>query len=131
MENARKDNYLSWEILFASARYYLQKASPADVYASPVFGSFHDLPPLMVHTGSQEILRDDASKIGELAAAAGVPVSVEIYDGMQHVFQAHRNASDAKVSLGRMGQFIRTHTPEPKNKVSVSAGAANSAEHRE
>ncbi|MGY9106381.1 MAG: alpha/beta hydrolase, partial [Alphaproteobacteria bacterium] len=134
MENAHKDNYLSWDTLFTSARHYLQKASPADVYASPVFGAFHDLPPIMVHTGSREILRDDASKIGELAAAANVPVSVEIYDGMHHVFQAYPNASDAKVSLGRLGQFIRTHTPELKNsgrksKVSVAGGVANSAKH--
>ena len=37
---------------------------------------------------AMEMLRDDASRLGDRAADAGVPVSVEIYDGMQHVFQA-------------------------------------------
>jgi acetyl esterase/lipase len=61
----------------------------------------------MVHAGSREILRDDASRIGERAAAAGVPISVEIYDGMQHVFQASPYVPEARVSLNRLGQFIR------------------------
>jgi acetyl esterase/lipase len=125
LENARRDDVLNWELLFASARHYLQKANPADMYASPVYGSFHDLPPIMVHTGSREILRDDASKIGELAAAAAIPVSVEVYDGMHHVFQAHPNAPEAKVSLARMGKFVRTHTPKSARTRSVATSAAD------
>ena len=120
IDNAHADNFLSWELLFASARHYLQKASPADMYASPIYGAFHDLPPIMVHTGSREILRDDASKIGELAAAAAIPVSVEIYDGMHHLFQANPDAPEAKVSLARMGQFVRTHTPNSETMRSVA-----------
>ena len=64
----------------------------------------------MVHAGSLEMLRDDASRLGDRAADAGVPVSVEIYDGMQHVFQANRYVPEAKVSLQRLGQFIRPRT---------------------
>jgi len=129
LNNAQTDKFMNWELLFASARHYLNKANPADVYASPVFGSFHDLPPIMVHAGSQEILRDDASKIGELAAEANVPISVEIYDGMHHLFQVNPNAPDAKVSLGRMGQFIRSRTPKSKKTASVAAGTSDPGEH--
>jgi epsilon-lactone hydrolase len=113
LQNAKNDGALSWELLFVSARHYLKKGSPTDPYASPVFASFHDFPPIMVHAGSLEILRDDASRIGERAAEAGVPVSVEIYDGMQHVFQASPYVPEARVSLNRLGQFIRARTPEP------------------
>lgn len=124
LENAQKDEYLSWELLFASARHYLQKAKPTDMYASPIYGSFHDLPPIMVHAGSQEVLRDDASKIGELAAAASIPISVEVYDGMHHVFQAHPHATEAKVSLGRIGQFVRKYTPHTASVRAVTPGTA-------
>ena len=65
----------------------------------------------MVHAGSLEMLRDDASRLGDRAAEAGVPVSVEIYDGMQHVFQANSHVPEARVSLQRLGQFIRQKTP--------------------
>ena len=112
IQNEKNDAILSWELLFLSARHYLKGANPADPYASPVFGTLRDFPPIMVHAGSHELLRDDASRLGELAAAANVPVSVEIYDGMPHLFQASLTASEAKVSLARLGQFIRTRTPE-------------------
>jgi monoterpene epsilon-lactone hydrolase len=109
MRNAETDSSLTWDLLFVSARNYLNGANPADPYASPVFGSMRDFPPIMVHAGSREILRDDASRLGELAAAANVPVSVEVYDGMQHLFQGS-SVPEAKVSLNRLGQFIRTRT---------------------
>ena len=112
IQNAKSDAVLSWELLFLSARHYLKGANPADPYASPVFGNLRDFPPIMVHAGSQEVLRDDASRLGELAAAANVPVSVEIYDGMPHLFQGSPSASEAKVSLNRLGQFIRARTKE-------------------
>jgi len=117
LQNAKTDNVLNWELLFVSARHYLKKTNPSDPYASPAFANFKDFPPLMVHAGSLEMLRDDASRIGDRAADAGVPVSVEIYDGMQHLFQANRHVPEAKVSLARLGQFIRTRT-------SVQANAA-------
>jgi epsilon-lactone hydrolase len=112
LQNAKTDAVLSWELLFMSARQYLKGANPADPYASPVFGNLRDFPPIMVHAGSHEVLRDDASRLGELAAAANVPVSVEIYDGMPHLFQGSPTGSEAKVSLTRLGQFIRSKTTE-------------------
>jgi acetyl esterase/lipase len=112
MQNAKNDAALTWDLLFLSARNYLKKTNPADPYASPVFADFKGFPPIMVHAGALEILRDDASRLGEKAAAAGVPVSVEIYDGMQHIFQANPYVPEAKVSLGRLANFIRQRTRE-------------------
>ncbi|HEX5282386.1 MAG TPA: alpha/beta hydrolase [Micropepsaceae bacterium] len=112
MRNAASDSVLSWELLFVSARHYLRGGSAADPYASAVYGSFRDFPPIMVHTGSREILRDDASRLGELAAAANVPVSVEVYEGMQHLFQVLSTVQDGRVSINRMGQFIRARAAE-------------------
>lgn len=112
LQNEKNDAALSWGLLFVAARHYLRKSSPADPYASPVFANFRDFPPIMVHAGSNEILRDDASRIGERAAEAGVSVSVEIYDGMQHVFQASPYVPESRASLGRLGKFIRARTPE-------------------
>jgi acetyl esterase/lipase len=76
----------------------------------------------MVHAGSAEILKDDASRIGDRAAEANVPVSVEIYDGMQHLFQANPEVQEAKVSLQRLGQFIRQRAGR------APAGAATAAQ---
>jgi monoterpene epsilon-lactone hydrolase len=107
LSNRKSDTVQDWETLFLSARHYLRKANPCDAYASPAYSSFTDFPPVMVHAGATEILRDDASKLGDRAAAANVPVSVEIYDGMGHLFQVESGRNEAKVSLSRLAQFIR------------------------
>ena len=70
---------------FVSARHHPQENNPMYPDASPVFAKFHGFPPIMVHAGSVEILRDDASRLGERAAEAGAPVSVEIYDGYARI----------------------------------------------
>ena len=114
-QNAVTDTELDWDLLFVSARHYLRKTNPCDPYASPAFTSFKDFPPIMVHAGSLEMLRDDASRLGDRAADAGISVSVEIYDGMQHVFQGNPRVPEARVSLQRLGQFIRSRTPAKQN----------------
>jgi acetyl esterase/lipase len=113
LHNAASDRLLTWETLFVCARHVLRKSNPGDAYASPAYASLKDFPPVMVHAGANEILRDDASKLGDRAAEAGVPVSVEIYDGMGHLFQAEPAPNEARVSLTRLGQFIRTRTSAP------------------
>jgi monoterpene epsilon-lactone hydrolase len=110
LNNRKSDTVLEWETLFLSARHYLRKSNPCDTYASPAYASFSGFPPIMVHAGADEILRDDASKLGDRAADACVPVSVEIYDGMGHLFQSEAGRSEAKVSLSRLAQFIRART---------------------
>ncbi len=107
LQNRKSDTVVDWEILFLCARHYLRKSNPGDAYASPAYASFAGLPPIMVHAGANEILRDDASKLGDRAASANVPVSVEIYDGMGHLFQLETGRNEAKVSLSRLAQFIR------------------------
>lgn len=113
LTNTKNDTALSWDLLFLTARHYLKKQSPADPYASPIYASFRDFPPLMVHAGSLEILKDDASRIGDRAAEANVPVSVEIYDGLPHLFQGDAEHPQAKVSMQRLGKFIRQRAGRP------------------
>jgi len=107
LNNRKSDTVLEWEMLFLCARHYLRKSNPCDTYASTAYASLTNSPPVMVHAGAQEILRDDASRLGDRCADAQVPVSVEIYDGMGHLFQAEPGRSEAKASLSRLAQFIR------------------------
>jgi acetyl esterase/lipase len=112
LKNRPTDDALSWELLATCARHYLKGASPADPFASPVYGDFRGLPPMMIHAGSLEVLRDDASRIGERAAAANINVNVEVYEGMPHLFQGLPELSESKVSLTRAAAFIKARTPE-------------------
>lgn len=49
-------------------------------YASPLFGSFEGLPPLLLQAGDAEVLRDEISLLAHKASLAGVFVRHEEYD---------------------------------------------------
>ena len=76
---------------------------------SPVFGNWQGLPPLLVHTGDDELLREDAVHINELAKAAGVDVRLEIYPRMWHDWQLYLTLPQAIQSLDDIVQFFKSH----------------------
>jgi acetyl esterase/lipase len=112
LKNKGNDDTMSWELLATCARHYLKGASPADPFTSPLYGDFRGLPPLMIHAGSHEVLKDDASRIGERAAAANVNVNVEVYENMPHLFQGMPDIAESKVSITRAAAFIKARTPD-------------------
>jgi monoterpene epsilon-lactone hydrolase len=76
---------------------------------SPVFGSWRGLPPLLVHAGEDEILREDAVRIEGLAKAAGVDMRLEIYPRMWHVWQIFLDLPQAVQSLDDIARFFNAH----------------------
>ncbi|KAI1793186.1 Alpha/Beta hydrolase protein [Ganoderma leucocontextum] len=57
-------------------------------YASPLFGDFKGLPPLLIQAGEAEVLRDEITLLAHKASLAGVEVCHELYEDMIHVFQS-------------------------------------------
>ena len=49
-------------------------------YASPLFGDFKDLPPLLIQVGDAEVLRDEITLLAHKAALAGVDVRHELFE---------------------------------------------------
>lgn len=56
-------------------------------YASPIFGNFKGMPPLLIQCGDAERLRDEGTLLAHKASLAGVKVEHEIYEDAVHVFQ--------------------------------------------
>jgi len=96
-----------------SAKFYFQsyvgKNDNHHPLISPVFGNMHCLPPLLVHAGENETLREDAINITELAKAAGVDVRLEIYPRMWHVWQLYLSLPQAIHSLDDIANFFKEH----------------------
>jgi acetyl esterase/lipase len=76
---------------------------------SPVFGDLRRLPPLLVHVGEDEILREDAVRIVDRAKADGVDVRLEIYPRMWHVWQLFLALPQAVQSLDDISHFLVSH----------------------
>jgi monoterpene epsilon-lactone hydrolase len=68
------------------ARDYLGGADPRTPLASPLLADLRGLPPLLVQDGSDEVLLDDATGLADRARAAGVDVTLEVWEPMIHVW---------------------------------------------
>lgn len=90
-----------------AAPLYLGGASPTDPGASPLYGNFRALAPLLIHAGSDEVLRDDAVRVAERARAAGVTVEFRLWPRVPHVWQFFPAVlPEAAESLQLVTQFV-------------------------
>ncbi|EGU12195.1 putative Monocarboxylate permease [Rhodotorula toruloides ATCC 204091] len=77
-------------------------------YVSPALtADLSNLPPLLVHSGGVETLRDEHSLFAQRAARAGVDVTHEIFRDGVHVFQALAMMSSATAALQAIGESAK------------------------
>jgi len=86
---------------------YLGDTDPRAPLVSPLYADLRGLPPLLLQVGSDEILLSDSTRLAEKAKATGVDVTLEVWEGMQHVW--HFAASlipEGRDAIRRIGEFI-------------------------
>ncbi len=89
---------------------YLAGADPRDPRVSPVFADLSGLPPLLIQSGSHEVLLDDAVRLAGAAARADVEVRLDVVPGVPHVFQGFAETLDeGAAALDRAGVFLTEH----------------------
>jgi acetyl esterase/lipase len=77
--------------------------------ASPVFADYTGLPPLLIQVGEHEVIRDDSVMVAEKARADGVEVTLEVWEGMFHVFQSHDPLlPEAREAIEHIASVIRS-----------------------
>ncbi|MSU80130.1 MAG: alpha/beta hydrolase [Gemmataceae bacterium] len=92
--------------------HYLGKTDPRHPLASPVFGNFRGLPPLLIQAGEHEMLRDDSIRVAKKARADGIQVQLEIWPGMFHVFHSHEPLlPEAREAIAHIAEFMRSSMP--------------------
>ena len=89
---------------------YLGQADPRNPLASPVFGDYTGIPPLLIQVGEHEMLRDDSVRVAAKARADGVEVKLEVWPGMVHVFQI-RELPESREAIEHMAHFMRSCLP--------------------
>jgi monoterpene epsilon-lactone hydrolase len=100
-----------------SARYYLGDTDPRNPLASPLYADFAGLPPLLIHVGADEVLRDDSTRLAERARAAGVPVDLKIWPVVPHAWQlAPQLIPEARQSLRESAAFFQAHCGSPESR---------------
>ena len=90
------------------ANAYLNGEEPTNPYASPIHADLKGLPPLLIHVGSIEILLDDSISLAKQAKSAGVDVTLEIWEGMPHVFHNFGDKiPDSKNAIEKINRFVQ------------------------
>ena len=109
--NAEADPSITRDGVLNIAKTYLEDKDPRAPLASPIHADLHGLPPLLLQVGSIEALLDDTYMLAERAEEAGVPVEVEVWDDMPHVWHDYAPIlTEARQAIGRIGEFVRQHT---------------------
>jgi monoterpene epsilon-lactone hydrolase len=79
--------------------------------ASPLYADLRGLPPTLILVGTWETLLDDSTRWAERARAAGCDVSIELWEGMIHIFPIFADElPEARQAIARMGEYIKQKT---------------------
>jgi epsilon-lactone hydrolase len=81
-----------------------------DPRVSPLYADLTGFPPLLIQVGSAETLLDDATRLANVAGAADVPVTLEIWPHMIHAWPLwNAHLEPGRRALASAGAFIRAH----------------------
>ncbi|MFI5400697.1 MAG: alpha/beta hydrolase [SAR324 cluster bacterium] len=106
--NDRSCAMLAAAAIRSAAKLALGNLDPTDPGASPLYGDFHGLPPLLVLVSEDETLRDDALRVAERAGAHGVDVTLRIARGVPHAWPYYQGIiPEAREAARTMTAFMR------------------------
>ena len=108
--NAASDPIIKRNELLQLAVLYLSGADPRTPLAAPLYADPRGFPPLLIQVGGAEALLDDSTRFADRAKAAGVDVTLEVWDELIHVWQIMAPIlPEGQQAIERIGEFIRGH----------------------
>jgi epsilon-lactone hydrolase len=110
-ERADQDPISTPEMLRQFASDYLAGADPKNPLASPLFTSLAGFPPLLIQVGTADLLLSDSERLAAAAVEAGDRVTLEVGEGLPHVYQLMLGTPEAAAATERIGQFLRAEVP--------------------
>jgi len=125
--NAQRDAmFAGGDALRHLADAYLAGADAGQPLASPLRGDLRGLPPVLLHVGADEALRDDSVRLADALIAAGGVAQLRVWPGVAHVWQMVWRLPEARQSVAQAAAFLRQPptqaTPEALDVVVIGAG---------
>ena len=110
------------------AQAYLQGADARYPFVSPLFADLAGLPPMIIHVGESEVLRDDSIRLAVRAREAGVRVRLQVWPVVPHVWQLIAHLPEARRSITIAARFLHDAGPGTGAAGRPSRAAAASSE---
>jgi epsilon-lactone hydrolase len=108
IDRAESDPTVQKETIQMMAQWYLGGADPRHPHVAPIHGDLRGLPPLLIQVGAVETLLDDSIALARKAGIADVPVDMQIWPEMihiWHIFFPMLSAGRRAIAAG--GSFVR------------------------
>jgi acetyl esterase/lipase len=109
LKNADPLPLLAPRLLLAYAAAYANPSDQKNPYVSPVYGNFSSgFPPTLIQCGTKEVLLSDSVRLYQALDQAGIPVKLDIYEGMPHVFQTYffYNTTESDMAISKTNDFL-------------------------
>lgn len=106
-ENEARDALFTRRLILLGARAVLGRTSGKDPLASPLYADLSGLPPLLVHAGADEALRDDSTRLVARARAAGVEAELALWPDVPHGWQLMGFLPEAEQARERTIGFLK------------------------
>lgn len=88
--------------------WYLDSADAGDELAGVVRADLTGLPPMLIQVGGAEILRDDSLLLARQARRCEVPVDLEVWPHMVHVWHMFAGrVPESTAAVHRVGDYLR------------------------
>jgi epsilon-lactone hydrolase len=103
------DLFISGDIMLQNmAGAYAHPSDHRNPYVSPVYGNFSQgFAPTLIQVGTKEILLSDSVRLYQALDQAGIPVKLDVYEGMPHVFQyTLYPAPESELAIQKTADFI-------------------------
>ena len=106
-ENEDRDAFFTRKQILLGARAVLGRESARNPLASPIYADLSGLPPMLVHVGADEVLRDDSTRLVARAREAGVDVRLEIWPSVPHGWPLMSFLPEARLSRAKAIAFLK------------------------
>ena len=105
---AGTDPMVQKEALLEMAKLYLGGADTRSPLAAPLYADLRGIAPLFIQVGAAETLLDDAVRLAGVAGAANVPVTLEVWPEMVHVWHLfHPRLSAGRRAIAAGARHVR------------------------
>lgn len=101
-----EDPVLDLEEMRQFAAMYVGALLTDDPQVSPLYDDLSGLPPMAIHVGSREAIKEDSLQLAKLAVARDVEVEFAMWFGMVHGWQMAPQVPEAVASTDKLGAFL-------------------------
>ena len=116
--NLKRDAMFWAPGLKEAAGFYVTDAERTAPLASPHYAELAGLPPLLIHVGERELLRDDSIRLADRARAADVEVDLRVWPVVPHAWQIVQFIPEARQSVRAAAEFLnRRAAPDASRPV--------------